>query len=175
MSRDEPTDATAPTYTMGYGSEFQKMLVRRNAAINAAHLLPHLKPGMRLLDIGCGPGTISVGLAQAVAPGALHGIDMEESQIAIARAAAAAGGHDNATFQTGDSTFLEPELGGLGGDRVWGTFLWLLAVNGGHPHMGKELPRVLVDADFADIRASASFETYSSADDLAFLHDLVVG
>ena len=228
MSRDDSPGAPAPTYTMGYGLEFQKMLDRRNAAINAAHLLPHLEPGMHLLDLGCGPGTISVGLAQAVAPGALHGIDMEESQIEIARAAATAGGHDNATFRTGDatdlpfeddsfdvahchallnhapdtqavlaevkrvlkpggifaarevfgdSTFLEPELeiGGLGGDRVWGTFLRLLAANGGHPQMGKELSRALVDAGFTDIRASASFETYSSADDLAFLHDLIVG
>ena len=228
MSRDDREGASAPTYTMGYGPEFQKMLDRRNAALNAAHLLPHLKPGMRLIDLGCGPGTISVGLAQAVAPGALQGIDMEESQIEIARAAAAAGGHDNATFQTGDATelpfeddsfdvvhchallnhapdtqavlaevrrvlkpgglfaarevfgdsaFLEPALkiGGLGGDRVWGTFLRLLAANGGHPQMGKELPRALVDAGFADIRASASFESYSSAEDLAFLHDLIVG
>ena len=72
----------------------------------AAHLLPHLEPGMRLLDLGCGPGTISVGLAESVAPGALHGIDMEETQVDMANAAAKAGGHDNATFQTGDATDL---------------------------------------------------------------------
>ena len=61
MSRDAETGAPTPTYTMGYGPEFQKMLERRNAADCAAHLLPHLEPGMRLLDLGCGPGTISVG------------------------------------------------------------------------------------------------------------------
>ena len=55
MSRDEAATASTPTYTMGYGPEFRKMLERRNAADCARHLLPHLEPGMRLLDLGCGP------------------------------------------------------------------------------------------------------------------------
>ena len=95
-----------PTYTMGYSDEFQKLLSRRNAATNAAHLLPHLEPGQRVLDLGCGPGTISLGLASAVAPGQLYGIDIEGSQIAMARAAATAGGHDSAFFRIGDVTAL---------------------------------------------------------------------
>ena len=45
-----------------------------------------------------------MGLATAVEPGEFHGIDMEESQIDICRAAAAAGGHDNAAFHVGDVT-----------------------------------------------------------------------
>jgi len=94
------------SYTMGYGEEFLQMLDRRSAQTNAARLLPHLTPGQRLLDFGCGPGTISVGLAKAVEPGEFHGIDMEESQIAIARSAAEAGGHANATFHVGDVTDL---------------------------------------------------------------------
>ena len=36
---------------------------RRTAARWAAFLLPHLRPGMRLLDLGCGPGSITTGLA----------------------------------------------------------------------------------------------------------------
>ena len=79
-------------YIMGYSEAFVGLLRRRSADINAAYLLPYLKPGHRVLDFGCGPGTISVGLAKAVEPGDLHGIDMEASQIEIARAAAAAGG-----------------------------------------------------------------------------------
>ena len=93
-------------YTMGYSEEFLQLLHRRSADTHAAHLLPHLKSGLRVLDFGCGPGTISVGLATAVAPGELHGIDMEESQINMARAAAKAGGHGNATFHVGDVTDL---------------------------------------------------------------------
>ncbi len=102
---------TEQGYTMGYGEEFTQLLDRRSAAGQAAHLMPHLRPGMRVLDFGCGPGSISVGLAQAVEPGELHGVDMEESQIEIARAAAAAGGHGNAHFQTGDVTDLPFEDG----------------------------------------------------------------
>ena len=226
MDRDRTPEASTPSYTMGYGPEFRKMLERRNAAVAAAHLLPRLEHGMRLLDVGCGPGTISVGLAEAVAPGEVHGIDMEETQIDMARAAARAGGHENAFFRTGDATnlpfedasfdvvhchallnhapgtqavlaearrvlkpggliasrelfgdssFLEPEhyLGGAGG--AWGTFLKLLAANGGHPQMGKELKRAFADAGFVDIHATASFESFTSAEDLAFLRGLIDG
>lgn len=49
----------------------------RTAQTHAAFLLPHLRPGMALLDMGCGPGTITVGLAAAVAPGAATGIDLD--------------------------------------------------------------------------------------------------
>jgi len=79
-----------------------QLLERRGAETHAAHLLPHLKPGMRILDFGCGPRNIALGLAEAVEPGELHGIDMEESQVEMARTAAAAGGHHNATFHVGD-------------------------------------------------------------------------
>ena len=99
-------------YTMGYDPEFTQLLDRRNAESHAGYFLPSLKPGFRVLDFGCGPGTISVGLAEAVgADGELHGIDLEESQIETARAAALAGGHDNATFHIGDATNLPFEDG----------------------------------------------------------------
>ena len=99
---DERPDAPAPTYTMGYSDEFRQLLDRRSAETHAAYLLPRLEPGMRVLDFGCGPGTITVGLAKLVEPGEVHGLDMEESQIEIARAAAADGGHDNAAFHVGN-------------------------------------------------------------------------
>lgn len=106
MNSNETQDASTATYTMGYSDDFQRLLRRRNAETSATHLLPHLEAGMRVLDFGCGPGTISVGLAKAVEPGELFGVDMEASQIEIARAAAEAGGHRNAMFQTADVTDL---------------------------------------------------------------------
>ena len=62
-----------PSYTMGYSEEFRQMLDQRSAETHAVYLLPHLKPGHRVLDFGCGPGTISVGLARTVDPGEVHG------------------------------------------------------------------------------------------------------
>ena len=98
-------------YTMGYGEEFLQVLRRRNADTHAADLLPRLRSGMRVLDFGCGQGTISVGLAKAVEPGELYGIDVEAPQVEAAAAAAKAGGHENTTFQVGDVTDLPFEDG----------------------------------------------------------------
>ncbi len=106
MAASRSSDTTTRTYTMGYSEEFQRLLRRRSAAQNAAHLLPLLRPGMRVLDFGHGPGTISVGLAKAVEPGELIGIAIEESQIEMARKAAREGGHRNARFQAGDAAHL---------------------------------------------------------------------
>lgn len=57
---------------------------------------------MRVLDCGCGPGSITVGLAQAVAPGEAVGVDVEPSQIALARTHAAERGMANVRFETGN-------------------------------------------------------------------------
>ena len=72
-------------YSMGYSNTFMKLLYRRTAEKNAAHLLPLLQPGMKVLDLGCGPGQISIGLAKAVGPdGVVHGVDYEPSQVDLA-------------------------------------------------------------------------------------------
>jgi len=52
---------------------------QRTAQSQAAFLLPHLRPGMALLDLGCGPGTITAGLAEIVAPGHVVGVDLDPS------------------------------------------------------------------------------------------------
>ena len=101
----EPSTST-PDYTMGFSAEFLATMRRYTAEANAAYLLPYLRPGLRLLDFGCGLGTISSGLAKAVAPGEMHGIDMEASQIDLARSLAEVRGQDNATFHVGDVTDL---------------------------------------------------------------------
>ena len=52
--------------------------LRRSAERNAAFLLPHLEPGQRVLDLGCGPGAITVGLADRVGPdGSVVGVDRD--------------------------------------------------------------------------------------------------
>ena len=102
------TSAT-PDYTMGYSDEILKTQLRATAETSAAFLLPHLSPGLRLLDFGCGPGTISVGLARVVAPGEMHGVDMDASMIQLARSVAKSQSQDNAIFHVGDVTDLKFE------------------------------------------------------------------
>lgn len=75
---------------------------RRTAERNAAFFLPHLRPGMRLLDAGCGPGSITLGLAAAIAPGDAIGLDASAESIAAATALAEAGGVANVRFERGD-------------------------------------------------------------------------
>lgn len=61
-----------------------------------------LRAGVRMLDCGCGPGTITIGLASLVAPGEVIGIDMAQAQLDRARAAAAQEGVKNVRFEIGD-------------------------------------------------------------------------
>ena len=104
-------ESSTPDYTMGFGDEMLESLKRLTAETHAKHLLPYLRPGLRVLDFGCGPGAISVGLAKAVDPGELHGVDMDESQIELARAIAQQRGQENAKFHLGDVTALPFEDG----------------------------------------------------------------
>lgn len=83
----------------------------RTANRQAAFVLPYLRPGMNLLDVGCGPGTITLGLARAVAPGQVTGIDHDEVHLETARELALAQEVANVTFQTGDALSLPFEEG----------------------------------------------------------------
>ncbi len=56
-------------YIWGYSKAMSKWHGRRRASEWAGFLLPHLRPGMSLLDCGCGVGSITIGLAEIVAPG----------------------------------------------------------------------------------------------------------
>ena len=53
----------------------------RSLATAAAFFVPYLKRGMSLLDCGCGPGTITLGFAEALAPGIVTGIDIQSEMI----------------------------------------------------------------------------------------------
>ena len=57
----------------------------RESTQNLAIKLPHLQPGMRLLDCGCGPGSITFGLIAAVAPGEVVGIDIDAGSVNMVR------------------------------------------------------------------------------------------
>jgi ubiquinone/menaquinone biosynthesis C-methylase UbiE len=57
---------------------------------------------MRLVDFGCGPGTLSLGLAAIVTPGEVLGIDISEASIAQAKAQSELLGVTNAEFRVSD-------------------------------------------------------------------------
>ncbi|MEU3409258.1 methyltransferase domain-containing protein [Streptomyces sp. NPDC006670] len=56
-------------YTHGHHESVLRSHRWRTAANSAAYLIGELRPGMRVLDVGCGPGTITADLAELVAPG----------------------------------------------------------------------------------------------------------
>ena len=78
--------AGAARYTHGHGAAVLSAHARRSAADSAAHLLPHLSAGMDLLDVGCGPATITADLAECVAPGRVVALDAAADALEAARA-----------------------------------------------------------------------------------------
>jgi len=99
---DDTPEISTPNYSIGY-EDLAKVYIRRSADKEAAYFLGHLRPGMRVLGIGCGLGSISVGLAAAVAPDEFQGIDMEQSQIDVATSVAQEAGLSNVLFQVADA------------------------------------------------------------------------
>src|SRR5262245_53588994 len=93
----------AGVYTIGHEPAALAVMKVRTAEVWADFLLPRLHSGMRLLDCGCGPGTITAGLARAVAPGEVIGFDRQGAQLEDARAHARELGVTNVRFETGDA------------------------------------------------------------------------
>ena len=89
-------------YTHGHHESVLRSHTWRTAENSAAYLLPHLAPGQHLLDVGCGPGTISLDLARRVAPGSVIGIDAASGVLAQAEAARLRAGVENVRFESGD-------------------------------------------------------------------------
>jgi ubiquinone/menaquinone biosynthesis C-methylase UbiE len=90
------------TYTHGHDDGVLRSHRWRTAANSAVYLSPHLAPGRTVLDVGCGPGTLTCDLARAVAPGRVVGIDAAADVVEAARADAAVSGPDNVTFEVAD-------------------------------------------------------------------------
>jgi ubiquinone/menaquinone biosynthesis C-methylase UbiE len=186
---------------------------RRTADKQAAFFLSHLRPGMALLDCGCGPGAITFGLAAVVAPGEVVGIDLESERIAQAQSSAAQAAVTNVRFEVSDvytlpfpddsfdavfshAVFMhlrDPmaalremyrvlKPGGVigirdcdytgylvaGGDPILLNY-WPLASKwiehrGGNAYRAKHLRALLQQADFVNVHASASYDSFGTAE-----------
>src|SRR4051812_34731091 len=78
-------------------SAFEAYLKVRNAGDYADFLLPHLADDFRLLDVGCGEGTITLGLADTVAH--VDAVDPAEEAFGDARNYAAKHEINNVAFR----------------------------------------------------------------------------
>jgi SAM-dependent methyltransferase len=87
------------TYTHGHHESVLRSHRWRTAENSAAYLLGHLAPGLAVLDVGCGPGTITADLARLVAPGRVTAVDIAEAALDEARRTA---GIDNVEFAVAD-------------------------------------------------------------------------
>lgn len=78
-----------------------RILNRRTLEENHRVLAGMLRPGMSVLDVGCGTGAITAGIARAVAPGRVVGVDRDEALLETARR-----DHAGVEFQQGDALAL---------------------------------------------------------------------
>src|SRR6266568_4159110 len=185
MSAEPPRHET---YTHGHAPAVVRHHAKRTAEEAAAFLLPELQPGMRLLDVGCGPGSITRGLAEIVAPGQVIGLDMSSETLDAARRDAAfdaAYAHQVFQHLREREVALREMLrvlrpGGLIAvrDVDWGTVAywprdpWIdrfIEVhertwhqNGGEPQMGRQLRALFNGAGIADVRITASVWCYAT-------------
>jgi len=88
-------------YTHGHHRAVVAQHAKRTLERDAAYLIPYLRSGQRVLDVGCGPGSITRGLARRVAPGDTLGIDLASDVLAGARDRARADLHAP-RFETAD-------------------------------------------------------------------------
>jgi SAM-dependent methyltransferase len=89
-------------YTHGHHESVLRSHRWRTAGNSAAYLLPHLRPGQSLLDIGCGPGTITMDLAERVAPGRTTAVEVTAAALDLARAEAGRRGVTTVDFAVAD-------------------------------------------------------------------------
>lgn len=90
--------AKKAVYTHGHHESVLRSHRWRTVENSAAYLLPHLRAGRSVLDVGCGPGTITADLAARVAPGTVTAVEVTDQALALARAEAAARSQANIEF-----------------------------------------------------------------------------
>jgi len=101
------TDGPRDVYSHGHHDSVLRSHRWRTADNSAAYLLRLLRSTDRVLDVGVGPGTITIDLAGRVAAGSVVGIDNAAAAIAATREAADGQGVSNLTLAVGDVYHLD--------------------------------------------------------------------
>ena len=108
---------SSESYTPGHTSNASDFMAQRSLQSHGEFFLPHLTPGVSVLDCGCGPGSITMGIARVVRPGPVVGVDFGASQIERATAQVAREGISNLRFETADCYVLPFEKDSV--DRIF--------------------------------------------------------
>jgi SAM-dependent methyltransferase len=101
-----------PSYSQGHAPSVLRSQAWRTVDNSDAYLSEYLRPGVNVLDVGCGAGTITVDMAQRVAPGKAVGVDAEATVVEQARRLAGDAGAGNVEFVVGDAYRLPAGLPG---------------------------------------------------------------
>lgn len=88
------------SYIQGHDTATLQSHQSRSAANQAGYMLHVVKPDSKILDVGCGPGTITCDFAKLVSQGNVVGVDFSEDVLQIARKEAVTREIANLTFQT---------------------------------------------------------------------------
>ena len=101
------TMTTRDRYSHGHHESVLRSHLWRTAENSAGFLLPHLLPGHKVLDVGCGPGNITIDLARRVPAGHVTGVDVAEAAIELATNHTPREGVENVDFVVGDGYHLD--------------------------------------------------------------------
>ncbi len=97
-------------YAPGYAHDAVAMMSARTAAERATFAQPLFGPGMWVVDVGCGPGSITLGLAPE---SRVTGVDRDAGQVALARDAARRAGKSKVDFVVGSAYALPVSTGSV--------------------------------------------------------------
>ena len=93
---------SSKAYVLDHSESSTRSHSNRTAANSAAYLLDHIRPQMQILDVGCGPGTMTVDFAIMVPNGHVTGIEIGQDILNQAQTLADEKGVRNVRFEEGN-------------------------------------------------------------------------
>ncbi|OCL10051.1 UbiE/COQ5 family methyltransferase [Glonium stellatum] len=90
------------SYLHGHHPSVLRSHTWRTASNSCPYLIPHITPNARILDVGCGPGTITCDLGKLAPQGSVIGVDASADVLEGARKFVSEHGVQNVSFMTGD-------------------------------------------------------------------------